>query len=174
MGTSIEERVFEYVRGASAAAPERNWAVVQHVIDLAHGDIDVLRRACRRCEQEFGADDVENAERNRILCLLRAATDLLAGATDHAGSRRAALVERLRSSPSPRLVETLAVLLAEEDLHISVAEDELLLAVRDDRTLIESACTLALEDFAPGLAAGDTRTITALSILEGACRRLRR
>jgi hypothetical protein len=65
------------------------------------------------------------------------------------------------------------VVLAKEDLHVSVAENRLLAVVDGDVGVLEAARALALEEFVPWVAAGDSSTITALSILDGVCRRAR-
>lgn len=169
MGTPIEEHIVEYARGAAAAGPKHASVVVQQVIDLARRDIEILHRACWYCEQNLGAERPDDTQGEAILALLHAALDQLRREQEETSEPEA--IDRLTCSSSPKLVTELALALAKEDLDVSLAEKELLEAVHGDVSLVGAARLLALEEFAPGLAAGETAIITALSILEGACRR---
>lgn len=161
----IEERVFEYARGACGVGSEQAAVVVQQVIDLAHGDIAILQRACAYCEASL--KHLEHRDADDVL-------DLLNAAIEKRGREQSGGVKGLqRASMSPKRVAALALVLAEENAEVSRAEAELLVAVDHDPDLLEAARDLALSEFAAGLAAGDTCAITGLSILEGAYRRVR-
>lgn len=75
MATPIEERIFEYARGAGSCPPEQVPLVVQQLVDLARGDIEVLHRACWYCEQNLPVRHPEDTSGERVVALLHAAIE---------------------------------------------------------------------------------------------------
>jgi len=75
MGTPIEQRVFEYARGASSGGSQQTSVVVQQVIDLAHQDPQILHGACQYCEQNLAPEHPDDTEGEPVLALLHAAID---------------------------------------------------------------------------------------------------